>query len=132
MTSGWVRDDKKIIDKYGWPDIKIVGEKASSGAWLIAQHADKDIKFQEQCLELMKAKQVPLWQLAYLTDRIQTNKKLPQIYGTQYYLTKNRRFINRPIKNKSTLNKRRKEMGLEPFEKYKNKLSESQKNLQKK
>lgn len=127
---------KKIIAKYGWPDIEMVGEEASSGAWVIAQHADNDLKFQKLCLELItdkfSEKKIPSWQIAYLTDRIKTNSNLPQIYGTQFYLTKNKRFTNRPIKNKSTLDKRRKEIGLEPFKTYKNKLLKSQKNLQKK
>ena len=37
---------KRIIREYGWPTISLVGKKASSNAWLLAQHADKDQKFQ--------------------------------------------------------------------------------------
>ena len=124
---------KKIIKKYGWPDISMVGEKASSGAWAIAQHADKDIKFQKYCLELINEKfknnKTPSWQVAYLTDRIKVNSGLPQVYGTQFYSTKNKRFINRPIKDKSELDKRRKEIGLEKFEVYKKRLTDIQKNI---
>src|SRR3989338_703283 len=45
---------KKIINKYGWPGKSLVGEKAADAAWLIAQHADHDVKFQEKCLCLIK------------------------------------------------------------------------------
>jgi hypothetical protein len=127
---------KKVIEKNGWPDVRIVGKKASTGAWLMAQHADHDLKFQKHCLRLMNDKlkdgSLPSWQIAYLTDRVQVNNKLPQIYGTQFYLTKNKRFINRPIRNKSTLDKRRKEIGLESFDEYKIKLTATQKKIQKK
>jgi len=37
---------KKIIKEIGWPNIETVGKKISHYAWLIAQHADHDVKFQ--------------------------------------------------------------------------------------
>lgn len=121
---------KKIIKQFSWPHKKLVGEKAATAAWAIAQHADHDIKFQEACLNLINQevnnKNLPAWQMAYLTDRINVHKNQPQIYGTQFYLTKNKRLINRPIKNKKQLNSLRKKVGLEKFEIYKNKLQQSQ------
>lgn len=41
---------KKIVKKHGWPGISLVGKKASVGAWLLAQHADRDLRFQKNVL----------------------------------------------------------------------------------
>ncbi len=45
---------KEIIDRFGWPTSKMVGDEASQAAWLIVQHADLDPEFQKECLSLMK------------------------------------------------------------------------------
>jgi len=50
------REMKKIVKKYGWPDIDLVGEEGSNGAWLLVQHADLDVEFQKKCLKLIKKK----------------------------------------------------------------------------
>ena len=116
---------KNIIKKYGWPDVELVGKKTSHLAWLITQHADHDIRFQKKCLELLKEKlkknKVDI-EVAYLTDRTRVNQGKKQIYGTQFYLNKSSKLVPRPIYNKEDLNKRRKKVGLEKFEKYKKKI----------
>lgn len=116
---------KKIIKKFGWPTIQLVGKRASNLVWLLIQHADHDLKFQKFCLRLMikEAKRGDvLWEnVAYLTDRVIVNSDKPQLYGTQFY-DRERELIPRKILDISNLNKRRKRMGLEPFEKYKKKL----------
>lgn len=126
------RELKKIVKKYGWPDINLVGKKGSNDAWLIIQHADHDIKFQKECLKLMKKKmregKIALQNVAYLTDRVRVNQGLSQLYGTQFYL-KDNKLIPRPIKDKKDLNKRRKNFGLEFFSKYKGRLIKSQKRI---
>jgi len=57
----------------------LVGKKASQGAWLIAQHADHDLKFQKKCLKLLaeklKIKKVEPRNFAYLTDRVLVNSR---------------------------------------------------------
>lgn len=122
---------KKIIYKYGWPDIDLVGKKASHGAWLIAQHADHNVRFQEKCLKLLKNKlkenKVSSQEIAYLTDRIRVNKNLPQIYGTQFYLNKKKGFTHSPIKDRKNLDKRREKFNLESFFEYKKRLTKTYK-----
>lgn len=117
---------KRIIEEHGWPTITLVGNKASRMAWLIVQHADSDVKFQEYCLGLMreaaKDEQVLKTNIAYLVDRILVNKGKPQIYGTQFYKNKKGELAPRPIKNMKILDKLRKKMGLESFKLYKNEL----------
>lgn len=113
---------KRIIAKYGWPHKKLVGAKGVLAAWLIAQHADHDLKFQKQCLSLMQKevlnKGVNLPHVALLTDRVLVNSKKPQKYGTQFYTTKQGVYTFRPIADRKNLDIRRKEAGLEPFEVY--------------
>ena len=108
---------KDIIKKYGrWPSSKFVGLAGESAAWLIAQHSDYDVKFQECCLKLLKklppTKQRKIF-IAYLIDRILVNRNAKQIYGTQFFKGK-----PRPIKNIAHLDLRRKKMNLEPFAVY--------------
>jgi len=95
---------KNIINRYGWPDNNLVGKKASHEAWLIAQHADHDLNFQKNCLKIINKKVkknlVDKKDLAYLTDRILVNQGKPQLYGTQFYVNKDKKFIHRPIRDK--------------------------------
>lgn len=126
---------KKMIKKYGWPDIPLVGKKASQGAWLIAQHADKDLKFQRLCLKLitekLKEQKVDPQNFAYLTDRVLVNSGKKQIYGTQFYFNKiTKKFGPRPIKDKKDLFKRRRKMKLGSFVAYYKLLLKRYRNMQ--
>lgn len=100
---------KQIVAAFGWPVISLVGKRASHMAWLLVQHADTDLKFQEYCLSLMKEaaknKEVMLSDVAYLTDRVLVNQGKSQIYGTQFY---------KPIRDRQNLDTRRASMGLSP------------------
>lgn len=120
---------KKIVQRFGWPTVSLVGKKASHLAWLLVQHADFDVSFQKYCLGLMKkaAKNgnVTLANIAFLTDRILVNQGKPQIYGTQFYKDKNGKLLPRPIKGLKNLDRRRK-MGLETFGVYKRKMTNRQ------
>ncbi|MGW8882386.1 DUF6624 domain-containing protein, partial [Streptomyces mirabilis] len=44
----------EIMDEYGWPTAELVGEEAASAAWLIAQHADRQLDVQRRALRLME------------------------------------------------------------------------------
>lgn len=118
---------KKIVKKFGWPTISLVGNKAYRLAWLLIQHADKDVDFQEYCLEFMiKAggnNNVSKANIAFLTDRVLVNRGKPQIYGTQFYEDKTGKLLPQTIRNIETLDKRRKEIGLERFKVYQKKLT---------
>lgn len=115
---------KKIIKKYGWPTVSIVGKKTSHSLWLLVQHADHDVEFQEKCLGLMKKifksnqKDILKQDIAFLADRVSVNKHKPQIFGTQFYLNKQNILIPRAIRNKKGLDKKRKEYGLPSFKVY--------------
>lgn len=115
---------KKIIKKYGWPTVSTVGKKVSHNLWLLVQHSDHDVEFQEKCLELMKKifknnqNDILKQDIAFLTDRIRVSRHKPQIFGTQFYLNKQNILVHRPIKNKKDIDKRRKKYDLPPFNVY--------------
>lgn len=113
---------KGIIKSIGWPKISLVGKEASSGAWLIVQHADHDIPFQEACLKTIKGlpeREVGLEEIALLEDRVRKNKGMSQLYGTQGLPNKDGEFEPFPIDDPENLEERRKKMGLVPFSAYK-------------
>ena len=108
---------KEIVEQIGWPTISKVGEETASAAWLLVQHADHDVVFQEHCLALMAAApegEVKKSDIAYLTDRVRVNKGLPQVYGTQFFRSAQMTaFEPRPVENPEGVNVRRKQMGIE-------------------
>lgn len=108
-----------IINQIGWPTISKVGKGASNAAWLVVQHADKNLEFQKKCLQLLKknVNDVDRGDIAYLTDRILVHEGKSQVYGTQFYQSGiDKKLEPRPIKSMDNLNALRKEMGMEPFE----------------
>ena len=123
---------KRVIGEIGWPDFDIVDREGACFAWLIVQHADHDLVFQENCLALMKEKisqnKIDKKHYAYLVDRVRKNSGKKQIYGTQFYV-ENGCFVEYPILDKANLNKKRKEFGLIEFSKYKKRLEKRQRKL---
>jgi hypothetical protein len=113
---------KTIISKYGYPGYNLAGE-LSDDFWAIVQHCDDDIPFQEHVLVLMKKEisknNASKEKYAYLVDRVLVNKHQKQIYGTQVHIdTTTPKSAPFPLKYPKSVNKLRKEMGLDPLEVY--------------
>ncbi len=111
---------KVIVAKYGWPLKSMVGGDGGTAAFLLAQHADRDPKFQRRCLDLMaKAPkgEVASQNLAYLTDRVLVNEGKKQLYGTQFWSVQGT-MLPRPIEAEGELDQRRKAVGLSPMSEY--------------
>lgn len=110
---------KAIIRVHGWPGISLVGKRGVRAAWMIAQHSDHDIQFQKDCLarleESVAAGDAEMSYLAYLTDRILVHQHKPQLYATQFRCV-GTRCIPFPIARRRYLSRRRRRMGLKPFE----------------
>ena len=116
---------KEIIKKHGWPNSERFGHKAEMGAWIITQHNDWDIKFQEKCLKLLeKLPQIKKRKqnIAYLTDRLLVNKRRRQIYGTQFTVGRDGEIKPQPIRDINNLDKRRDKMKLENSKIYKKRM----------
>jgi hypothetical protein len=108
---------KDIVQRVGWPTISKVGAKTSSDAWLLVQHADHDVEFQEHCLELMKEAcdgEVDKHDIAYLEDRLRVNLGRGQIYGTQFR-QEGGEHLPLPIEDEENVDVRRSKMGMGPL-----------------
>jgi hypothetical protein len=113
---------KTIINKYGYPGYNRIGD-ISDNFWAIVQHCDDDIPFQEHVLTLMKKEvaknNASKENYAYLVDRVLVNKHQKQIYGTQVHFdTVTRKSAPFPLKYPKSVNKLRKQMGMETLEAY--------------
>jgi hypothetical protein len=112
----------EIIHEHGWPTHSLVGEDGASAAWLVAQHADFDVEFQEVALTLMRAAarqgEVDVTEVAYLADRVAVNRDRPQLFGTQVRCRDGRPRPATPIKSRSAVEDRRSKFGMEPLADY--------------
>ncbi len=121
---------KKIYAQYGYPTIRMVGADASHHFFTLIQHGDKDPQFQLEMLpvleKLSKKGDISRKDYAYLYDRVQRNTGGKQLYGTQLTYGKNGSLFDSNNKiayppdlaDPENVDKRRKEMGLEPIEEY--------------
>jgi hypothetical protein len=112
---------EQIVALRGWPGWSLVGDDGEAAAWIIAQHADHDVGFQERMLELLRdcvdRGDASMTHAAYLSDRVCVNRGRPQIYGTQFGGS-GESYGPRPIADPTGLDKRRAGVGLGPFADY--------------
>lgn len=110
----------EVIEQYGWPRKSLVGEDGAEAAWLILQHDISNPTLQRRCLPLLeaaaKAGEVPLWQPAYLLDRIRCNEGKSQVYGTQFDWDGHGRMSPLPVEDIEHVDERRAAVGLGPLE----------------
>jgi hypothetical protein len=96
----------------------MVGDDASHAAWLLVQHADKDVALQKRCLaqmeKMMASGEVDAQDYAYLYDRVAVADNRLQRYGTQF---DNRR-KPRPIEDEAHVDARRAAIGLPSMAEY--------------
>lgn len=109
----------QIMDEHGWPTAELVGREAARRAWLVAQHADRQLHLQRRALALMTeavhAGKGDTTQLAMLHDRLLVNEGRPQIYGTQIAGVVNGTPVPWPCEHPEQMDQRRAEVGLDPF-----------------
>lgn len=124
---------KSIYEKIGYPSISKYGKENSYNYWLLVQHCDNDIIFQEKVMNNMKKlvvkNDVNKKNYAYLYDRVMKNKGKKQLYGTQFsYLPPNHEPSVVNIEDSINVDTRRKEVGLEPLSEYIKSMKELLKN----
>lgn len=111
---------ESIIQHYGFPGIRQVGEKSSGNFWLLVQHADAHPDFQRRVLKLMlpevKKKNASPSDYAYLTDRVTINSGHPEEYGTQVTYegvgTPAVKAVAKSLRDPKDVNKRRAAIGM--------------------
>ena len=118
-NTAWMKD---LVAEHGWPGNSRVGEKGAGDAWLLVQHADQDLEFQERCLELLR-QAVPAGEanpqhLAYLEDRVAMHRGRPQRYGTQFRPRDGGGFEPYTLEDPARVDEWRASVGLEPLAEY--------------
>ena len=113
---------RQVIERHGWPGRSLVGEDGAQHAWLLAQHADRQLDFQRWALSLLADAvdrgEATARQLAYLTDRVRMNEGREQRYGTQLADVRDGMVVPWPVEDPDQLDARRAAVGLEPFFEY--------------
>jgi hypothetical protein len=113
---------RAIMDEHGWPTAELVGEEAARAAWLIAQHADRQLDVQRRALHLMQqavsAGAAGPRELAFLRDRTLVNEGRKQVYGTQIAGVKDGAPVPWPCEEPERMDELRAEVGIEPFDAY--------------
>lgn len=116
---------KEIINEYGFPTKKLVGEDAMDGIFLIIQHSDRDKVWQKSQLQNVKKAvdkgDMDSQDYAYLYDRIRINEGEKQLYGTQFAKVDPETMTVElaPTEDIENLDMRRMELGMMPIEMYK-------------
>ena len=118
---------KKIFETTGLITSEY-GKDAQLAAFLLVQHMPRsEISFMKRYLSLMKKnlKDIEPLNFAMLCDRVETWQNKPQIYGTQFVSVENKdnTFKLKELKDPELVDKRRKDIGLEPLTDYIKKLS---------
>jgi hypothetical protein len=109
---------EELIDKHGWLGTSKVGADGAEAAWLVAQHAISLPEFSKKVLTLLREAEqtgeVPLWQSAYLADRIAFFENRPQRCGTQSDWNERGEMQVWTLENEAKVNDYRAEVGLKP------------------
>lgn len=117
QNANWL---KSKLKRYPLHSIKYAGVEGSKAAWLIVQHADHDVVWQENVkrdlLPLVEAKDFDGASYAMLVDRVSVNQGLLQTYGSQGKCQDDGVWHPKPIADPESVNERRKAVGLNTFE----------------
>jgi hypothetical protein len=114
-NTGWL---KSVIEELGWPGMSLVGEEGAHAAWLLAQHADRDLPFQRRCYALLTQAaaegEASPSDAAHLTDRVRLAEGERQVYGTQLN-ARNDRYEAPRLRDPDRVDERRASVGLGPL-----------------
>ena len=113
---------REIVSQHGWPGRSLVGDEGAHNAWLIAQHADRQLDFQREALELL-ADAVRHGDAAQTRPCVPDGpgpheRRPPAGLGTQIAEVKDGKGVPWPVEDPINLDARRAAIGLPPFEEY--------------
>lgn len=119
---------KEIVAAYGWPGRTLVGTDGAAAAAELLIHADHDLQFQREALELMaaglKLRETQGADYAELYDRIRVAEGLPQLYGTQAHIG-NGQLEFFPIEDPAQVDQRRASMGMDSLAEFRRSLEQA-------
>ena len=119
----------EIFNAYGYPGFEVAGKEGSKNFWLMVQHSDYDPEFQQQVLAEMKLEvdkgNADPGNYGLLVDRVSLNTGNAQVYGTQVtYNTQICQAYPKTLADSTSVNERRKSIGLPPLEEYLNQMTQ--------
>lgn len=112
---------QNLIEKFGWPKYSKVGKLAADAPLLVINHHESD-SIRKKYLPIIRQTCIDgegsCMEYAKIQDRILVNDNKPQMYGMQFRYNSNRNLEPFPIVDPEFVDKRRKEIGLEPLKVY--------------
>ncbi len=112
---------KALLHEHGWFRISTFGKQADAHAWLLVQHADRDIEFQKHTLAVLERMvsegETSPQNYAYLYDRVAVAEGRPQRYGTQGECSTGR-WQPSPLESADRVDAHRAAVGLPPLAEY--------------
>lgn len=115
------REMNQLLEEYGWPKYSDVDDLAADAPLLIINHHESEeirMKYLDQIREACLANEGSCMEYAKIHDRILVNTNRPQTYGMQFKFNRSGALEPFPIENPQTVDRRRKEIGLEPLAVY--------------
>ncbi len=110
-----------ILDKYGWPNMEMIGENGNLTICNVIQHCGNEIRLKYLPLmrQAVKDKKLDPQLLVRTEDRIATETGNLQIYGGQMkFYPETKSFNVWPVFDPANIDKRRAEIGLGPIAEY--------------
>ncbi|MBO3697944.1 hypothetical protein J4E76_05765 [Fabibacter sp. E12] len=111
----------RLLDEHGWPKYSDVGDLAADAPLLVINHHESEeirMKYLDQIKDACLAGEGSCMEYAKIHDRILVNTDQLQTYGMQFKYNRNGVLEPFPIENPETVDRRRKEIGLEPLAVY--------------
>ncbi|MEE9437670.1 MAG: DUF6624 domain-containing protein [Saprospiraceae bacterium] len=112
---------KKILDERGWLGRDIIGRRGNSTLFLVIQHSDLEtqVNYLPMMREAVKNGNSSSSSLALLEDRVALRQGNRQIYGSQVGRdSETQESFVLPLIDPENVDKRRKEVGLQPIADY--------------
>ncbi|MCE0448003.1 type 2 lantipeptide synthetase LanM [Streptomyces tricolor] len=99
----------------------LAGPAAAAAACRLVQHAEGPLGFQYECLDLIERAacdgDLPLRQIAYVTDALRIHEGRPQVYGTKFRMHEGE-LEPCPIEQPDRVDELRHSLGMEPLARY--------------
>lgn len=111
----------EIVAQVGWPAIGEFGKKAARAAFLIVQHAPKEMmkRYYDRLKQAADAGEMEKQSFALIEDRLRMYEGRPQLYGSQVRsFGGSQGFEFWQIEDEANVDQRRAAMGLMPLAEY--------------
>jgi hypothetical protein len=111
---------KDIVQKYGWPTIRLVGYEASHAAMRILNHS-QDRDFQKELVpqlqKMVEQDEIAGFELGLIIDKLLRAEGKPQLFGSQFRVEDDF-IIMEPVQDPERLDERRARYLLPPIMEY--------------